>query len=61
MKNLGNYGVQKMNTKEMQETNGGYFDYVWSGTSNPIIFAGEALYNGGVSVANAGIWIYNQF
>ncbi|MFA5296677.1 MAG: hypothetical protein WC389_00545 [Lutibacter sp.] len=61
MKNLENYGVQKMNAKEMEETNGGYLKYSWSGTSNPLIFAGEAVYNGGVSIANAGIWIWNQF
>ena len=61
MKNLENYGVQKMNAKEMIETNGGteYYDYYWSGTGNPLVFAAEAVYNGGVSVANGLIWLFS--
>ena len=63
MKNLENFGIQELNAKELININGGaeYADYVWSGTSNPIQYAGEAVYNAGVSLYNAGVWVVNLF
>ncbi|PCI32953.1 MAG: hypothetical protein COB60_08465 [Flavobacteriaceae bacterium] len=58
MKNLENYGVQELNGKEIMEIDGGGFwedltsGTSWSGTSNKLIYAGEALYNGGVMTGN---------
>lgn len=59
--NLENLGVQELNSKEMEVIDGGklqYAEYSWSGTDNPIIYAAEALVNGGKLVYNgvAAAW-----
>lgn len=49
MKNLKSYGVQELNIQEMIKTDGGeYPEYSASGTTNPIVYFGEAVYNFGV-------------
>ena len=67
MKNLENYGVQELNAKEVVSIDGGYeyIDWVsWpSGASGNNVGAGlyVAEANICVGIANAGIWIANQF
>ena len=67
MKNLdlNYYGVQEMNAVEMKETDGGqmvsYYEYSWSGSNNSLVYTGEAIANGAKLIANAGIWVWNQF
>ena len=34
--------------------------FKWSGTGNPLVYACEAAYNGGVAVYNGGVWVWNQ-
>ncbi len=55
---------KELSSKELLEINGGqvkYFEYSWSGTSNPLRYFAEAVGNIGAAVANAGIWVWNQF
>jgi len=61
--NLNNYGVQEMNAVEMKETDGGkveYIDYQWHDTDNELVYAMEAVENGGIAVANGAIWLWNH-
>ena len=59
---LNAYGVKELSSKEQMNVVGGigYFEYSWSGTSNPLIFAFEACANGLKAAANGCIWVYNQ-
>ncbi|GAB2608145.1 Blp family class II bacteriocin [Belliella aquatica] len=55
---------KELNKNELMEIYGGkvdYYEYSWTGTNNPIIYTAEAVVNGGKAIANAGIWIWNQF
>lgn len=45
-----------MSVEEMMSVNGGA-DYIWSDTSNELVYFGIALYNAGVSVYN---WITGE-
>lgn len=38
-----------------------YYKISWSGTGNPFKFGTEVCINGAKSIANAGIWVWNQF
>ena len=62
MKNLEleNYGVVEMNSVEMMSVDAGYFEYYWSGTDNPLIYAGQAAYNGGVAICNGSMWLWSK-
>ncbi|MGB4774936.1 MAG: hypothetical protein WBP45_07190 [Daejeonella sp.] len=37
-----------------------YFDFAWSGTTNRLVYAFEALYNGFVLLGNGGVWVWNN-
>ncbi len=56
-------GVQEMKAEEMRIVDGGkkveYFEYSWTGTGNPLVYAAEGIVNAGKAVANIGIWIWN--
>lgn len=43
--------MQELSASEMKNTNGGA-DYLWSNTSNGLVYFGISLYNGGVSIYN---------
>lgn len=46
-------GLEELTNQEMKTIEGGKpWKYRWSGTSNPIIYFGEAIYNGVVAVHN---------
>ncbi|WP_235819750.1 hypothetical protein [Flavobacterium davisii] len=38
----------------------GYWDYSWTNTSNPLIYAGEAVWNLGVLTVNGAAWVGNH-
>lgn len=61
MKNLESFGVQSLDTPNLEQINGGYWKYTWSGTDNELVYAAEAAANGIKLALNAGEWIYNQF
>ena len=55
---------KELSSKELLEINGGqvkYFEYSWSGTSNPLLYFAEAVANGLKAGGNGGIWVWNQF
>lgn len=65
MKNLNTTeaNVQNLTNEEMLTIVGGsasYAAYTWSGTTNPLIFAGEAGVNGAKAIYNGCAWLYNQ-
>ena len=38
MKNLENYGVQELNTKEIKETNGGFWNFVIGAIAGGVLY-----------------------
>lgn len=46
-------GLKELSKTELKDINGGA-DYIWYGGGNPLVYAGVAFYNGGVTVYN---WI----
>ena len=63
--NLENLGVQEMNAQEAMNIEGGgkvgYLGYHWGNYDNELMYAAEAVWNGGVLVANGGIGLWNLF
>ncbi|OWP84074.1 hypothetical protein BWK59_07160 [Flavobacterium davisii] len=62
MKNLN---LVELNAQELREVEGGkgrygYWDYSWTNTSNPLIYAGEAVWNLGVLTVNGAAWVGNH-
>jgi hypothetical protein len=54
MKNYLKDSVHSLTAEEMKQINGGEkWKTHWSGTSNPLIYFGEACYNGVVLIHNA--------
>ena len=63
MKALNNNYMTEMSVNDSIRVEGGkkvaYYKTTWSGTSNPLVFAGEAFVNGLKLEANAYIWAWN--
>jgi hypothetical protein len=65
---LENLNVAELSVQNLQTIEGGladppkygYWGYSWSGTENELVYAGEAVWNLGVSLVNGAAWIGNQ-
>lgn len=65
MKNLdlNAYGVVAMPKQEQQEVNGGEWQYAslsFGNHGNPIVYAAEAVANGGKAIYNGLAWCVNS-